>query len=69
MKVVLRGKEVEIEIEFIELKHGHMLSEKNLDVYAFPVIHRGSGCFGFVFQEKTKRPFLSSSKRKPSACR
>lgn len=58
MKVVLRGKEVEIEIEFIELKPGFLFSEKNLDVYAFPVIHRGSGCFGFVFQEKTKRPFL-----------
>lgn len=58
MKVVLRGKEVEMEIEFIELKHGLILSEKNLDVYAFPVVHRGSGCFGFVFQEKTKRPFL-----------
>jgi ribonuclease Z len=58
MKVVLRGKEVEIEIEFIELKPGLVLTEKNLEVYAFPVIHRGSGCFGFVFQEKTKRPFL-----------
>ncbi len=58
MKVVLRGKEVEMEIEYIELKPGLVLSEKNLEVYAFPVIHRGSGCFGFVFQEKTKRPFL-----------
>lgn len=57
MKVVLRGKEVDIEIEFVEVKPGLLFSEKNLDVYAFPVIHRGSGCFGYVFQEKTKRPF------------
>ncbi|MBI5649297.1 MAG: ribonuclease Z [Chloroflexi bacterium] len=58
IKVVLRGKEVEMEIEFIEVKPGILFEEKNLTVSAFPVIHRGSGCFGFVFQEKTKRPFL-----------
>jgi ribonuclease Z len=58
MKVVLRGKEVEMEIEFIEIKPGVLVEEKNLIISAFPVVHRGSGCFGFVFQEKTKRPFL-----------
>ncbi len=58
MKVVLRGKEVEMEIEFIEVKPGVLVREKNLEISAFPVIHRGSGCFGYVFQEKTKRPFL-----------
>lgn len=25
---------------------------------AFPVTHRGTGCFGYVFQEKPRRPFL-----------
>jgi ribonuclease Z len=58
MKVVLRGKEVDIDIEFIEVKPGLLIEEKNLAISAFPVIHRGSGCFGYVFQEKTKRPFL-----------
>ena len=58
MKVVLRGKEVDMEIEFIEVKSGVLIKEKNLEISAFPVIHRGSGCFGYVFQEKTKRPFL-----------
>jgi ribonuclease Z len=29
-----------------------------LEVSAFSVLHRGTGCFGFVFQEKSKRPFL-----------
>ena len=58
MKVVLRGKEVEMEIEFIEVKPGVLVREMNLEISAFPVIHRGSGCFGYVFQEKTKRPFL-----------
>lgn len=58
MKVVLRSKEVDIEIDFIEVKPGRLLEKKNLTVDAFSVLHRGSGCFGYVFQEKTKRPFL-----------
>jgi ribonuclease Z len=58
MKVVLRGKEVDIEIEFIEIQPGVLIEEKNLTVSAFPVLHRGSGCFGYVFQERTKRPFI-----------
>jgi ribonuclease Z len=58
MKVVLRGKEVDMEIEYVEVKPGVLVQEKNLTISAFPVIHRGSGCFGYVFQEKTKRPFL-----------
>jgi ribonuclease Z len=58
IKVVLRGKEVEMEIEYIEVKPGVLIEEKNLTISAFPVIHRGSGCFGYIFQEKTKRPFL-----------
>ena len=58
MKVVLRGKEVDIEIEFIEIQPGVLVEEKNLTVSAFSVLHRGSGCFGYVFQERTKRPFI-----------
>ncbi len=58
MKVVLRSNEVELEIVYIELKAGRILELKNLTIDAFPVVHRGSGCFGFVLQEKTKRPFL-----------
>ncbi len=58
MKVVLRGKEVDIDIEFIEVKPGRLVEEKNLTIDAFSVLHRGTGCFGYVFQEKTRRPFL-----------
>lgn len=58
MKVVLRGNEVNIEINWIELKPGPLFQSKNLEVSAFGVQHRGSGCFGFVFEEKSKRPFL-----------
>ena len=58
MKVVLRGHEVDIEIEFIELKPGVLVREKNLTISTFGVLHRGTGCFGFVFEEQAKRPFL-----------
>ncbi len=58
MKVVLRGNEVNIDIQFIELKPGPQVEEKNLGISAFGVQHRGTGCFGFVFEEKSKRPFL-----------
>ncbi|MDE3090636.1 MAG: MBL fold metallo-hydrolase, partial [Chloroflexota bacterium] len=61
MKVVLRGKEVDIEIDFIEIKPGRLFEEKNLEVSAFSVLHRGSGCFGYVFQEKTRRPFRADA--------
>ncbi len=64
MKVVLRSKEVDLEIEFIEVKPGKLLEEKNLEVHAFSVLHRGSGCFGYVFQEKTRRPFLVEAAEK-----
>ncbi len=58
MKVVLRGNEVDIKIEFTELKPGVLVREKNLTISAFGVLHRGTGCFGFTFEEKAKRPFL-----------
>ncbi len=64
MKVVLRSREVDIEIEFIEVKPGKLLEGKNLEVHAFGVLHRGSGCFGYVFQEKTRRPFLVEAAEK-----
>ncbi len=58
MKVVLRSHEVDINIDFIDVKPGRLVEAKNLTIDAFGVLHRGSGCFGYVFQEKTKRPFL-----------
>lgn len=58
MKVVLRGNEVNIDIQYIELKPGLLIQDKNLEISAFSVQHRGAGCFGFVFEEKSKHPFL-----------
>lgn len=41
------------------LEPGLAFEGKNFTVSAFPVQHRGEGCFGFVFEENTRRPFLA----------
>ena len=44
-------------IEYQVLKPGLIFEDKTFTLSAFPVSHRGSGCFGFMFQEKARRPF------------
>jgi len=58
MDVVLRGDEVALEVRYVPLRPGIVLAGENLQVSAFPVIHRGPGNYGFVFQEPDRRPFL-----------
>ena len=58
MDVVLRGEHLSLKIEFKELEPGPILSAGDLDVIAIPVKHRGAGNFGFLFQERSRRPFL-----------
>lgn len=56
--VVLDYERLAIDIRLRELRPGLLLDEKEFTVSAFPVSHRGSGNFGFVFQQKPHRPFL-----------
>jgi ribonuclease Z len=35
-----------------------ILEDESLVLSAFPVTHRGPGCFGYSFEERSKRPFL-----------
>ena len=56
--VVLRGARVPLKIEFYDIKAGVLLEDDKLKLSAFPVSHRGPGCFGFIFEEKGHRPFL-----------
>ena len=57
--VVLRGATPPIKLEFVELSPGVLLEDDDFVLTAFPVTHRGPGCFGFIFEERTKRPFLA----------
>ena len=58
MNVVLRGGEVQLRIDYQELRPGVIWKHRGLTVRTFPVVHRGPGCFGFVFEEDSHRPFL-----------
>lgn len=61
MKVVLRGGEVDTNVELIEIRNGPIWRGGGLTVTAFPVSHRGPGCYGFSFEERTHRPFLADA--------
>ena len=56
--VVLRGKYPDVEIILRPIGAGPVYQEDDFNVTAFPVYHRAPGCFGYVFEEKAKRPFL-----------
>lgn len=58
MGVVLRGGEVDTEIEFVSIQPGVIWNSESLRVTAFPVSHRGPGCYGYLFEEPSRRPFL-----------
>jgi len=58
-KVVIRGVKIPFPIDLIPVAEGLIISEKNMTVHAFPVNHRGPDCFGYIFEEKGKRPFLA----------
>ncbi len=56
--IVLHGEQPPLPIHLVDLKPGIFFEDKDFTISAFPVTHRGSGCFGFIFQEKPRRPFL-----------
>jgi ribonuclease Z len=58
-RVVFRGARPPMRIDLVELKPGIVLKGEDFDVVAFPVRHRGPDCFGFIFQEHSRRPFLA----------
>lgn len=56
--VVLRDQIAPMPIHLDEIQPGIVFEAKHFTIRAFPVQHRGPGCFGFVFEERTRRPFL-----------
>jgi ribonuclease Z len=58
MDVVIRGGETDLELTYRPVEPGPVLTAGDLEVVAFPVQHRGSGNFGYLFQEHSHRPFL-----------
>jgi ribonuclease Z len=56
--VVLRNEKPGVPIHLNVIEPGIIFEGKHFTITAFPVQHRGQGCFGFVFQEHTRHPFL-----------
>lgn len=57
--VVLAGQTPPIPIHLNKIDSPMLIHDgKAFTVKAFPVTHRGQGCFGYIFQERTHRPFI-----------
>jgi len=65
--VVFPEKNPPSSIKLIPLNPGDIIVEDDKFVLtAFPVQHRGPDCFGFLFEEKPRRPFLAQEADKLS---
>ncbi len=58
MKVVFGQGDPPLPIEYSDVKPGVLMEDDTFELIAFPVTHRGPGCFGYTFREKERRPFL-----------
>jgi ribonuclease Z len=59
MDVVFGPGRRPLRIDFYDVRKGVLLEDDAFVLTAFPVTHRGPGCFGYVFEEKSRRPFLA----------
>lgn len=57
--VVLRGAKPAMPVSLIEVKPGLIFEAHDFTITAFPVNHRGPDCYGYLFEEKGRRPFLA----------
>jgi ribonuclease Z len=58
--IVLKGTRSPFDLQLKEIKAGPILEADDFTLSAFPVQHRGTGSFGFAFEEKSHRPFLAA---------
>ena len=59
--VVLRGAQPPMSIRLREIGPGVFFEGEDFTVSAFNVSHRGADCLGYLFEEKTRRPFLNEA--------
>ncbi len=59
MNVVLRTVDVRVDLQYVEVQDGCLYDSPHYTVRAFTVAHRGPDCFAYVFEEKSRRPFLA----------
>ncbi len=56
---IVHPQKSQININFQEIQPGVIFEEDDFSITAFPVYHRGPDCFGYLFEEKSHRPFLA----------
>ncbi len=56
--VVLRGAQAPMPINLVAVSPGPFFEGDDFTVTAFPVYHRSPDCLGYLFEEKSRRPFL-----------
>lgn len=57
-KVVLRGAKPPMPVELVPVTSGIFFDAPDFTISAFPVQHRSPDCLGYLFEEKSRRPFL-----------
>ena len=57
--VVLRGGRAPMPINLIPVAEGKFFDGPDFTITAFPVQHRSPDCLGYLFEEKSRRPFLA----------
>ncbi|KAA3646214.1 MAG: ribonuclease Z [Chloroflexi bacterium] len=55
---VIPKKFTAVEVKFTEVQPGTIIQEEDFSIEAFPVTHRGPDCYGYLFEERARRPFL-----------
>lgn len=63
-RVVIRGANPPFPINLIPITDGVIIEEKGLTIKAFSVNHRGPDCYGFIFEEQGRKPFLAEKAEK-----
>jgi ribonuclease Z len=56
--VVLRGARPPMAINLHPVQPGMIFEAQDFEIHAFPVWHRGADSYGYLFQERERRPFL-----------
>jgi ribonuclease Z len=59
IEVVFGPNRRPLDIELYDVDPGVLMEDETFVLSAFPVVHRGPGCFGYAFEEKSRRPFLA----------
>ena len=62
--VVLRGAPTPMPVNLIPIQEGPIFEWDDFKITAFPVEHRGPDCYGYIFEEAGRRPFLAEKAEK-----